>query len=138
MAKHGNRAMTSLSGSSDAIEAFGVQIDFDPAGAAEASRRYERLRVPLRPGLSTRRCATPARRVGRSASGPRSTCSVRSRTRPGAPRQLLGVGDAVRGRHVAEVAAALGTERAFVVHGDGVDELPLDGTGVIYDVGPTA
>jgi anthranilate phosphoribosyltransferase len=30
----------------------------------------------------------------------------------------------------------LGTERTFVIHGDGVDELPLDGTGVLYDVTP--
>jgi anthranilate phosphoribosyltransferase len=32
------------------------------------------------------------------------------------------------------VARILGTERTFVVHGDGVDELPLDGSGVLYDV----
>jgi anthranilate phosphoribosyltransferase len=32
------------------------------------------------------------------------------------------------------VARLLGTERTFVVHGDGVDELPLDGSGVLYDV----
>jgi anthranilate phosphoribosyltransferase len=30
----------------------------------------------------------------------------------------------------------LGAERALVVHGDGMDELPLDGTGVLYDVTP--
>jgi anthranilate phosphoribosyltransferase len=37
---------------------------------------------------------------------------------------------------IAEVAARLGTERTFVIHGDGVDELPLDDTGVLYHVGP--
>jgi anthranilate phosphoribosyltransferase len=33
---------------------------------------------------------------------------------------------------VAHALFHLGTERAFVVHGDGVDELPLDGSGVLY------
>jgi anthranilate phosphoribosyltransferase len=56
---------------------------------------------------------------------------------PAAPqRQLVGVADPAAARHVAEVLHALGTERAFVVHGDRVDELPLDDTGVIYDVTP--
>ena len=33
---------------------------------------------------------------------------------------------------MAEVVQRLGTERTFVIHGDGVDELPLDGSGVLY------
>jgi anthranilate phosphoribosyltransferase len=37
---------------------------------------------------------------------------------------------------LAEVLRLLGADRAFVVHGDGVDELPLDGSGVLYDVTP--
>jgi anthranilate phosphoribosyltransferase len=37
---------------------------------------------------------------------------------------------------IAAVLQLLGAERALVVGGDGLDELPLDGTGVIHDVGP--
>ena len=37
---------------------------------------------------------------------------------------------------LAEVLRLLGAERAFVVHGESVDELPLDGSGVLYDVTP--
>ncbi len=37
---------------------------------------------------------------------------------------------------MAETASRLGTERTFVIHGRGVDELPLDDTGVLYHVGP--
>ena len=33
---------------------------------------------------------------------------------------------------MAEVVQRLGTDRTFVIHGDGVDELPLDGSGVLY------
>ena len=54
----------------------------------------------------------------------------------GATRGLIGVGDAAIAPKVAEVLLRLGTERSFVVCGAGVDELPLDGTGVIYDVTP--
>jgi anthranilate phosphoribosyltransferase len=49
---------------------------------------------------------------------------------------LLGVGDAAAAPKIAAVAQRLGTERTFVVHGAGVDELPLDGSGVIHDVTP--
>ena len=54
----------------------------------------------------------------------------------GATRALIGVGVAEAAPRIAEVAARLGTERTFVIHGDGVDELPLDDTGVLYHVGP--
>ena len=52
----------------------------------------------------------------------------------GTRRQLLGVGDAALAARMAEVVQRLGTERTFVIHGDGVDELPLDGSGVAYIV----
>jgi anthranilate phosphoribosyltransferase len=39
---------------------------------------------------------------------------------------------------MAEVAQRLGTERTFVIHGAGIDELPLDDSGVLYHVGPDA
>ena len=52
----------------------------------------------------------------------------------GTARQVIGVGDPAAAPRIAEVARLLGTERTFVVHGDGVDELPLDGSGVLYDV----
>ena len=54
----------------------------------------------------------------------------------GVRRQVIGVADPTAAAKVAHVLHHLGTERAFVVHGDGVDELPLDGTGVVYDVSP--
>ena len=52
----------------------------------------------------------------------------------GTARQVIGVGDPAAAPRIAEVARLLGTERTFVVYGDGVDELPLDGSGVLYDV----
>jgi anthranilate phosphoribosyltransferase len=46
------------------------------------------------------------------------------------------VPDAATAGSVAAALYELGTERAFVVHGERLDELPLDGSGVIYDVAP--
>ena len=52
----------------------------------------------------------------------------------GVRRQVVGVANPKAARRVAQVLHRLGAERAFVVHGDGLDELPLDGSGVLYDV----
>jgi anthranilate phosphoribosyltransferase len=54
----------------------------------------------------------------------------------GAQRQVVGVGDPSAAPRIAAVLQLLGAERALVVHGAGLDELPLDGTGVLYDVTP--
>jgi anthranilate phosphoribosyltransferase len=52
----------------------------------------------------------------------------------GTTRQLLGVANEAIAERMAEVVVRLGTERTFVIHGDGVDELPLDGSGVAWIV----
>ena len=135
IAKHGNRAVSSLSGSSDAMAALGLRIDSTPEAASAALREdgFAYLHAPdFHPGM---RHAGPVRRelgvrTAFNLCGPLAN--------PAFPRrQLLGVGDAGAARHVADVLFALGMERAFVVHGDRVDELPLDGSGVIYDVTPS-
>jgi anthranilate phosphoribosyltransferase len=134
IAKHGNRAVSSLSGSSDAMAALGLRIDSTPEEASRALHEdgFAYLHAPdFHPGM---RHAGPVRRelgvrTAFNLCGPLAN--------PAFPRrQLLGVGDAAAARHVADVLFALGMERAFVVHGDRVDELPLDGSGVIFDVGP--
>jgi anthranilate phosphoribosyltransferase len=54
----------------------------------------------------------------------------------GVSRLVVGAGDPVAAPRMADVLRRLGTERAFVVHGENIDELPLDGSGVRYDVTP--
>ena len=54
----------------------------------------------------------------------------------GARRQVVGVGDPAAAPRIADVLHMLGSERALVVRGTGLDELPLDGSGVLYDVTP--
>jgi anthranilate phosphoribosyltransferase len=134
VAKHGNRAMTSRSGSADVLDALGVRIDHDAASAGEALRTigFAFLFAPsFHPAM---RHAGPTRRE----IGVRTAFNLLGPlTNPaGARRQVVGVGDAAAAPRLAEVLRLLGTERAFVVHGAGVDELPLDGSGVLYHAGP--
>ena len=134
VAKHGNRAITSRSGSADVLDALGVRIDHDAASAGRAMTElgFAFLFAPsFHPAM---RHAGPTRRE----IGVRTAFNLLGPlTNPaGATRGLIGVGDAAIAPKVAEVLRRLGTERSFVVCGAGVDELPLDGTGVIYDVTP--
>jgi anthranilate phosphoribosyltransferase len=134
VAKHGNRAMTSKSGSADVLDALGVRIDHDAASAsaALAEHGFAFLFAPnFHPAMKH---AGPTRRE----IGVRTAFNLLGPlTNPaGTSRQLLGVGDAVAAARIAEVARRLGTERTFVIHGEGVDELPLDDSGVLYHVAP--
>jgi anthranilate phosphoribosyltransferase len=132
VAKHGNRAVTSASGSSDVIAALGLTAEqsVDEAAASLREDGFCFLHAPnFHPGM---RHAGPTRRelgirTAFNLCGPLAN--------PAGPRrQLVGVADPEAARRVADVLRALGAERAFVVHGERVDELPLDGSGIIYDV----
>jgi anthranilate phosphoribosyltransferase len=135
VAKHGNRAITSSSGSADVLEALGVRTDHDQASAAEALRSVG-FAFLFAPGFHpAMRHAGPTRRE----IGVRTAFNLLGPlTNPAAVRRLMvGSGDAAAAPKLAEVLRLLGDERAFVIHGDRVDELPLDGSGVLYDVRPT-
>jgi anthranilate phosphoribosyltransferase len=136
VAKHGNRAITSKAGSADVLDALGVRIDHDAASAGEALRAngFAFLFAPnFHPAMKH---AGPTRkeigvRTAFNLLGPLTNPA-------GTSRQLLGMGDATAAARIAEVAQRLGTERTFVIHGAGIDELPLDDSGVLYHVGPDA
>jgi anthranilate phosphoribosyltransferase len=134
VAKHGNRAITSRSGSADVLEALGIRVDHDAASAA-ADLRDLGFAFLFAPGFHpAMRHAGPTRRE----IGVRTAFNLLGPlTNPaGTRRALIGVADASVAQRLAEVAGVLGTERTFVVHGDGVDELPLDGSGVLHEIGP--
>jgi len=132
VAKHGNRAITSRSGAADVLDALGVRIDHDAASAGDSLRTlgFAFLFAPnFHPAM---RHAGPTRRE----IGVRTAFNLLGPlTNPaGTSRGVIGVGVPEVAGRVAEVARRLGTERTLVIHGAGVDELPLDGTGVIHDV----
>ena len=134
VAKHGNHAITSQSGSADVLDALGVRIDHDAASAGAALRDVG-FAFLFAPAFSpAMKHAGPTRRE----IGVRTAFNLLGPlTNPaGARRQVVGVADAAAAPRVAAVLQRLGVDRAFVVGGDGIDELPLDGSGTIHDVTP--
>jgi anthranilate phosphoribosyltransferase len=134
VAKHGNRAVTSQSGSADVLDALGIRIDHDAASAGTALRESGfafLFALNFHPAMKH---AGPTRRE----IGVRTAFNLLGPlTNPaGARRQVVGVADPATAPRLAAVLHRLGVERAFVVGGDGIDELPLDGTGTIHDVTP--
>lgn len=122
VAKHGNRAVSSKSGSADVLEALGVKLDESPEGAAACLGRLgiAFLFAPAFHGAL--RHAAPVRkelglRTFFNLLGPLANPAS-------ATHQLLGVYDPKRLRQIAEVLRALGVQGAWVVHGEGgLDEV---------------
>ena len=124
IAKHGNRAISSRSGSADVLEALGVNIALPPAAVAESIDRVGIgfLFAPLHhPAMKH---AAPVRRQ----LGVRTVFNLLGPlTNPaGVKRQLVGVYRPELTDVICAVLARLGAERAFVVHGlDGTDEVSI-------------
>jgi anthranilate synthase/phosphoribosyltransferase len=126
VAKHGNRSISSQSGSADVLEALGVNLDLTPDQVAACVDEVG-LGFLFAPKLH------PAMKY---AIGPRRELGVRTifnllgpLTNPAsAPTQVLGVYDPALTETLARVLGALGSEAAFVVHGaGGLDELTTTG-----------
>ena len=133
VAKHGNRAASSLCGSADVLEALGVRIDLPPDTVArcvdEAGIAF--LFAPIY-HQGFRYAAVPRRELGLrtvfNILGP--LCNP-----AGARRQALGVADAALAGRMAEVLGRLGVEHALVFHGaDGMDELTTTGPSRVIEV----
>jgi anthranilate phosphoribosyltransferase len=133
VAKHGNRAASSLCGSADVLEQLGVKIDLGPEGVArcidEAGIGF--LFAPIfHP--SFRFAGLPRKELGVrtvfNVLGP--LCNP-----AGARYQALGVADANLAGKMADVLSRLGVERAIVFHaGDGMDELSVSGPSLVIEI----
>ena len=133
VAKHGNRAVSSASGSADVLEALGFALDL-PTERIEGSideLGFGFLFAPTHhPGF---RHAAPVRRE----LATRTVFNVLGPlTNPaGARAQVVGVYDPELVPTIAEVLARLGARRAFVVHGfGGIDELSPAGPNKVCEV----
>ena len=130
VAKHGNRNMSSRTGTADVLEALGVRIDLEPAAAerclheagicflfAQSYHPAMKHVAPIRRELGFRTIF--------NLLGPLSNPG-------GVRRQLLGVYSRDWLVPVAHVLAKLGAEKAWVVHGsDGLDEMTTTGVSHI-------
>jgi len=133
VAKHGNRAASSLCGSADVLEQLGVKVDLSPEGVArcidEAGIGF--LFAPVfHP--SFRYAGATRRELGVrtvfNVLGP--LCNP-----AGAKYQALGVADAKLAGKMADVLARLGVERAIVFHAaDGMDELSIASPSFVIEI----
>jgi anthranilate phosphoribosyltransferase len=125
VAKHGNRALSSKSGSADVLKALGVNLDLDAAGI---SRCIDLAGIGF--------MFAPSHHLAMKHVGP-SRVELGTRTifnllgplsnPAGVKRQLLGVFSPDWLLPIAETLRDLGSENVWVVHGDGMDEITTTG-----------
>ena len=130
VAKHGNRAASSLSGSADVLEALGMRIDISPEATTKMIREigFGFLFAPIyHPAM---RFAGPVR----SELGVRTVFNfLGPLVNPArALRQAVGVSDSAMAEKMIEVLYRLGSQYSFVFYGeDGLDELTTTGPSYI-------
>ncbi len=146
VAKHGNRSVSSTSGSSDVLQALGVNLELTPE---QVARCVEEVGMGFM-------FAPQHHSAMKHAAGPRKELGLRTifnmlgpMTNPaGVKRQLIGVFDPGLCRPMAEVLKRLGSEHIMVVHAhDGLDEISIaspthvaelrDGGISEYEIHPT-
>ena len=126
VAKHGNRSVSSTSGSSDVLQNLGVNLDLSPEQVARCVETVGMgfMFAPLHHSAM------------KHAAGPRKELGLRTifnmlgpMTNPaGVKRQLIGVFDPGLCRPIAEVLKRLGSEHVMVVHShEGLDEISVAG-----------
>jgi anthranilate phosphoribosyltransferase len=133
VAKHGNRAVTSRSGSADVLEALGMDLG---ASIPQVQRALDEAGI-------TFMFAPKFHAAMKYSIGPRREIAIRTifnilgplSNPAGADCQVLGVYSEELGETYARVLAESGVRRAFVVHGtDGLDEVTLSATTIVWDV----
>lgn len=133
VAKHGNRSISSSSGSADVLEAAGINLDLSPSQVAHC---IESVGVGFM-------FAQKHHGAMKHAIGPRREMGVRTifnllgpLTNPArAPHQVLGVFDAKWVEPMAQVLKALGSEHVLVVHADdGLDEISIGADTLVAEL----
>jgi anthranilate phosphoribosyltransferase len=132
VAKHGNRAASSRCGSADVLSALGVNVSAPPETSEKCLNGFNIcfMFAPLY-HQATARVAAVRRELGVQTTfnllGPLTNPA-------GAPRQLIGISDGSKLEIMAKALVELGTEAAWVVHGeDGLDEVTITGKTFIAE-----
>ena len=130
--KHGNRSVSSKSGSADVLEALNIPLDLDPDRAVrqfEASNFTFLFAPAYNPAIAH---AQPVRKALRIPTLFNVLGPLLSPVRP--EFQIMGVANPGQGQMLAEVFRELGRSRALVVHGAGTDEIAVHGTTTVWEL----
>ena len=131
IAKHGNRAMSSHTGSADVLESLGININLTPDQVCECIK-ISNFGFMFAQGFhpAMKHAGPPRREIGIrtvfNILGPLTNPA-------GAQKQLIGVSDPKVGNIIAQSLKRLGSEAALIVHGnDGLDEITLSDFSQIW------
>lgn len=132
MAKHGNRSVSSLSGSADLLEAFGVNLMMSPETAAKCIEEANVCFLFAPAYHAGFRHAAPVRK----AMGVRTLFNILGPlVNPAKPEiMLLGVYTPDLLKPMAEALLLTGVKRGWVVHGSGLDEIALHGATQLIEI----
>ena len=133
VAKHGNRAATSNSGSADVLAELGVKPDIEPDVAEEC---LNELGICFMFAPKHHRLSPTLAHVRRGLGFPTVFNCVGPLCNPaGVPHQVIGVWDRELVQKMAEALARLGTTRSWIVNGhDKLDEISMTGHTTVSDV----
>lgn len=132
VAKHGNKAATSSSGSADVLAELGINPTVDPE---TAERCLNEIGICFMFAPNHHRLSPTLAKVRRSLGFPTIFNCVGPLCNPAsAPHQLIGVWDKNLVPKMAKALARLGTTTSWIVNGNGLDEISLEGATIVADV----
>ncbi len=132
VAKHGNRSVSSKTGSSDLLDKLGVRLDMSPA-IARRCLDEENVCFLFAPQYhSAMRHAMPVRNALKTRTIFNVLGPLINPARPS--YQLMGVYSPALVAPIAETLRQLGLERGMVVHGSGLDEIAIHGSTTVAEI----
>ena len=132
VAKHGNRGVSSATGSADVLEAAGANVELEPDQVGRCIREVGvGFLFAMRHHAAMRHAGPVRRELG---IGTIFNLLAPLTNPAGARRQVLGVFAATWQRPLAQVAQALGSQRVLIVHSDGLDEISIQGPSVVVEL----
>ncbi len=133
VAKHGNRALSSQSGAADVLSALGIRIDLEPVAISRCIKEagigfmFAPMHHPAMKHVGPTRIELGTRTIFNLLGPLSNPANVK--------RQMVGVFARSWVEPLAKVLAALGSERAWVVHGsDGLDEITTTGPTFVAEL----
>ena len=132
LVKHGNRSVSSKSGSADVLEALNIPLDLDPERAV---RQFESSNFTFLFAPAYNPAVAHVQPVRKALGVPTLFNTMGPLLSPARPEyQIMGIANPKQGQMIAETLRELGRGRALVVHGAGTDEIAVHGETLVWEL----